>query len=908
VSSGADSKFARRIIAGAAALFVCLAVAFGRSSLPLARALAGNGGAVSGRSPDLVEREQWARAVLASAESESGADSLETADAMMRLAMALGFGARDADLAEVRRLAGRAIEIREAILGTDDPQVAAAMADYVGVLWSFRRYEEARPLAERALSIRLRSSREEDPALATSLYQLAALLNIEGDYAAAEPLYRRALAVWRRAPGDHRQDMASALHYMGVVRWNIGDTDGARRLIDESLAILQEALGTGHPLVAQRLALLGALSEAAGDRAGARVLYERAGAVWSKALGPDHPHVARSLTSLGNLQLKAGNPEAAKPFFDRALAIRIKAFGPAHPLVAHSLGDLGRVAEARGNGAEAERLMKDAVTILRKDPPTVAVDLASALIDLARVERSNGETARALALSIEGERRARTGFRRGSRGMPEADALRYQAIRTGGLDLALTALLELTGPRDEETAAVFGEVIRSRGLVFEEVARVNATGTPVGAPDGTGETIDPVRLQAALPPGSALVAYVRYEEPGRAGRVSRASYAAFVVEPVGSAPRVVGLGSADLIDALVGAWRAEAGADPRLRGTRRAEEAYRAAGERLRAAVWDPLADRMAGRRRVFLVPDGALGLVSFAALPAGAGRYMIEAGPRFDYLSAERDLLAAPRPRPAGAGALVMGAADFDTAEEPASVARDAADRTPPCGAVDALAFAPLPGTAAEAAEVATMMGRASDVTVLTGSLATESAFRRLAPGRSVIHLATHGWFLGGGCHPDPGGVLVDDDELVSGEDPLLLSGLAFAGANRRMPAGRDSGDGLLTAREVSGLDLSSVDWAVLSGCETGVGRVMDGEGVLGLRRAFHAAGAGTLIMSLWPVDDGAARAWMRGLYEGRLNGLPTDEAVAEAGLGLLRTQRQRGATTHPFFWGGFVAAGDWR
>ena len=100
-----------------------------------------------------------------------------------------------------------------------------------------------------------------------------------------------------------------------------------------------------------------------------------------------------------------------------------------------------------------------------------------------------------------------------------------------------------------------------------------------------------------------------------------------------------------------------------------------------------------------------------------------------------------------------------------------------------------------------------------------------------------------------------------------------------------------------------------MLSACDTGVGEVKAGEGVLGLRRAFQVAGARTLIMSLWAVEDESARAWMRALYEARLSKrLDTAEAVREASLSVLRERREQGLSTHPVYWAGFVAAGDWR
>jgi CHAT domain-containing protein len=186
------------------------------------------------------------------------------------------------------------------------------------------------------------------------------------------------------------------------------------------------------------------------------------------------------------------------------------------------------------------------------------------------------------------------------------------------------------------------------------------------------------------------------------------------------------------------------------------------------------------------------------------------------------------------------------------------------------------------------------------------------------VLHLATHGFFLDGLCPPAVGGTRSvgglstgqkSGPGLALGESPLLLSGLALAGANRRASAGPDDEDGILTAEEVTALNLEGVEWAVLSACDTGLGEIKAGEGVFGLRRAFQVAGVRTVIMSLWSVDDEAARLWMRTLYQHRLQKhLGTAVAMREASLSVLRDRRTRGQSTHPFYWAGFVAAGDWR
>jgi CHAT domain-containing protein len=208
----------------------------------------------------------------------------------------------------------------------------------------------------------------------------------------------------------------------------------------------------------------------------------------------------------------------------------------------------------------------------------------------------------------------------------------------------------------------------------------------------------------------------------------------------------------------------------------------------------------------------------------------------------------------------------------------------------------------------------------VATGGAADEATFKRLAPGRRVIHLATHGFFLDLRCAPGGEGGTRGVMGLVPaasgpepssppGENPLLLSGLALAGANLRDQAEAGDEDGVLTADEIAALDLSGTEWAVLSACGTGLGEVAAGEGVLGLRRAFLAAGTRTVFTSLWSVRDKPTREWMAALYRHRLlDGAGTAEAARAASLDLLRSRRAQGRSTHPFEWAAFLAAGDWR
>ena len=157
-------------------------------------------------------------------------------------------------------------------------------------------------------------------------------------------------------------------------------------------------------------------------------------------------------------------------------------------------------------------------------------------------------------------------------------------------------------------------------------------------------------------------------------------------------------------------------------------------------------------------------------------------------------------------------------------------------------------------------------------------------------------------------------------------MSGIALAGANRKPELGED--DGILTALEVEALDLRKTELVVLSACETGLGKVAGGEGLLGLQRAFQVSGAGAVVASLWSVDDAATRLLMEKFYENLwTKKLSKMESLRQAQLfvlregsvtGLLRGRPEldapvaipagQASRSPPFYWAAFVLSGDWR
>ena len=203
-------------------------------------------------------------------------------------------------------------------------------------------------------------------------------------------------------------------------------------------------------------------------------------------------------------------------------------------------------------------------------------------------------------------------------------------------------------------------------------------------------------------------------------------------------------------------------------------------------------------------------------------------------------------------------------------------------------MVFDPLPGSALEVRDVSATWKRwnhGEPYAQLIGADATRANFLDEAPNNRILHVATHAFVL---------------DRSCGDGNPLLHSGLVFAGANRNREAS------ILTAQQIASLDLTGVDLAVLSACNTGNGELRDGEGVLGLQRAFRIAGARSVVMTIWPVDDKVTGSYMHELYtELLVKQESTADAAWFSARELLLDRRAAGLSTHPWYWAGYIGSG---
>ena len=857
------------------------------------------------------------------------------------------------DMSSARDAWASGLALATRSLRPDHPAIARLLRRVAIAARAVGALQESRTLLTRAQEIVDHEFAACDPDAAGVLNDRALALRYDGDYAQARRLFSRALEITTKCLGPKHSSTVGIVYNQGILAQDIGDFGEARRFYQSAVDAWTSTLGPDHPYVARGIRSLALVAKQRGDLLSAERLYQRVLSIQRDALDPLHPDVALTLSDLAQLEMERGSLPLAHQRIKEAESIYRRSAAPLRP------GDLPSVLLSRGEIEMRERDFQSArATFDEARAMRERILGASHLLTaeagaaVASADFALGNYASAASAGLEAERVSRAFSQATIRYLPERQAMMYAASRPHGLDLALSAV---SGAYVTDLTPIADAVVRSRGVVLDELAarahgrvadatlltaRQKFANLTLRSLDGSDPSLlrllDAVRrekedaerafaehertgpadlptldaglreVQAALPERSALVAFSRYQRSVPASTSLTPSYIALIIKPGDAEVRAVTLGAARTLDDLINTWRTQARA--------RDEPTYREVADRMRRRIWDPLLPTLVGVSRVFIVPDGAINFVTFAALPASRGKYLLETGPVFHYVTAERDLIR-PAPATANTGLLAIGGPAFDDAP----IGRGAtASLRAGCAPAGSMTFADLPGTRDEILDVARIWRSTGDTTtLLSGTQATKRATIGALSKRRVVHLATHGFFLDSNCRPTApsptptravGGLVSSSSRRTVDASPLVLSGLALAGANNaaKRPA---ADDGILTAEEVASLDITGTEWVVLSACDTGLGEIAVGEGVVGLRRAFHIAGARTVIMSLWSVEDQSARAWMRELYRARFaRHLTTSDAMRTAALRVLDGRRARGESSHPFYWAGFVAVGDWR
>lgn len=693
-------------------------------------------------------------------------------------------------------------------------------------------------------------SLEVDPRNSYAVHNIAAIHENQGDDALALDGYLRAAAL-DHEDGDAVHE-ATTLVEAGRMMMHLGQEPQAAQSFATARGILEKAETPAE--LGELEYALGESHLRAGRAADALRHFQAAVALQEKV---DLLRLTDTLVALSHAQLAAHEAGAALESAQRSLEI-LRQYdsigGMSHAWVA-----IGEAQEALGRTDDAAAAYARAIEAIETWRRRLAGDESSRerffegwlkpyhrlLAFAAAAERVDeaftfAERARARVLVEVLQHGRRIGVRLLTPEEREREAAAELAVRT------LEIQREAGGDVSGGGPAGIGERLDAarRDLAAVRTALVNAH-AELRLARGEAAIVSPQDLAPVLADGSAAIAFTVTED---------ATYAfVLTADPRGAArPPTVRVRVTRLATGAK-AWRERIEAFRAALAARDLDVGREAC--RLYADLLGPLRAGMAGRRRLYLVPDAALWELPFAALQPSPGRYLIEdaslsLAPSLTALAAWR---ARPRPAPTAYTyeMLAVGESDFG--------------KTLPR----------LPAAIRQARAVAALYG--STARTLVGSDATEARVKGEAARARLLHFASHGVF-------EPASPLYS---------ALILAPEPAAGAD----------NGRLEAREILDLELPA-DLAVLAACETARGRIGAGEGVIGLSWAFSVAGVRNTVVSLWNVDAASASGLVLAFHRRVRGGADYAEALRDAALAMRRDPRTR----HPFYWAPFVLIGGGR
>ncbi len=814
-----------------------------------------------GRQKEAIE---WGTKSLAVTEELSGTESADYAQGLSDMA---GFHSRNGNYQEALALGTRAMDLRLRLLGAEHPDYAQSLNNLARYHSYLGNVMEAVRTGRKAVELKEKISGKNSPDYAQSVSNLAGYLSRMGNYGEAIRLGQEALHIRERVLGNHHPDYAQSLNNLAKYHFFLGDYTEAIALEQRALAIREDLYGKQHPEYATALANLADYYLKTGSTADALRCAGEALQIREAVVGDRHPDYAESLAGLAECHFANGNVAEAVALQERALALQQQVLGEEHPAYAQSLCKMAAYYSANGQQEQAEAYAFRATGQYTKVILNTFADLTSAERDLYWMKvkpwftrtilqlTEQHPSAKMMAGAYNGTLLAKGLLLKSEQEMvsllmESGDSVAVGAYRRLQADRALLLRLFET-PRGERMLSTDS---LQRVITKQERRLVKRS-------KAYGSYTAPLRVEwndiaRMLRPGDIAVEFVHYPSSLGEGR-----YAALVIAYQSAHPVFIPLMSDRQMEAV----------SPK--------EYY--TGGRLSQLVWQPLEDYLKKAKRVFFAPAGELYNIGVESLPLWQGEEGEVMSDRWDLyrLSSTREIVLSrangknvpPRSATIFGGMLYDAPAGGDA--QPAAKQKGGAKY--------------LPATKKEAGEIYRDFTENNIPANLNiGESATEKAFKQLSGhATAILHVATHGFYWTD-SEVREGGMdkklqfLSMYGNLDDADKALTRSGLLFTGANRALRGDSLQGrgdDGILTAKEISLLDLRGLRLLVLSACQTGLGKVT-GDGVFGLQRGFKKAGAQTLLMSLWKVDDAATRLLMSRFYHYLMQGTGKHEALRRA------------------------------
>ena len=824
--------------------------------------------------------------------------------------------------------------IWERTLGKEHPSYARSLNNVAILYRRMGKYEKAEQLYLESKAIKEKNEKNSDYAL--TLNNLAIFYEEMGAYKKAEPLYLEAAAVYEKVSGKEHPDLQAIRKNLADLYQEMGDYEKAETNYLEAKAIREKTLGKDHHFYASSLSGLAELYRKMKRYEEAESLFLEAKAIVQRTMGENNIDYTYDLLNLGNLYFDMERYQEAEALYREAIAIDEKILGKTHPKYASDLSALAALYVRTGQFEKAEPLLTTLFNNLQ-------AQLQAAFSFLSENEKEKFIRTQIEPYIAQIQSAALHIHSPAFQSLQYDVALLMKGVRLQASQRTLTYILQQQDPQALETYLNLLGVRRRLARQYQrpvaerqeiemlekqqedlekQLARLSATFRREQA----SVDIAYEAVKASLKPGEAAVEFVHFPYMNPASTDS-VLYGAVVLLPDDTHPHFVPL----FEEKKLTAWLGDVGVR-RLDYVDRLytfsdwgvgkvnEEEEELPG--LYELIWRPIDSLLQGIQTVYYSSSGLLHWLNLGAVPVDAetslsGAYHLRA------LAGTR-LLALPQEEEnaESRNVVIYGGVQYDydsTALAEAINNLEIAPAVDKEGEVLAFAYTKrsqrggswkyLRWTEKEGEAIHQLLLE-NDYAVQFhhGYQATEESFKQLgvqSASPHILHLATHGFFF----PDDPAEAGANGVDNRSGvevsafrraDHPMIRSGLILAGANgawnvAEPVTGRE--DGILTAFEVSQVNLSGTELVILSACETGLGEIHGSEGVFGLQRAFKMAGARYLIMSLWQVPDFQTQDLMVTFYTRWLEEKMTIPEAFRAAQ-----QEMREKYMNPYFWAGFV------
>ena len=824
--------------------------------------------------------------------------------------------------AEAIKLSNEALNIYEKVYGKEHPDYAGSLNNIASCYASLGNYSEAIKLGTEAINIYEKFNLKGHPDYARSLNNLASYNSSLGNYVEAIRLGTEALNIYEKVYGKEHTDYATSLSNLAGYHSELGNYKEAIRLGTEAINIRDKVYGKVHSEYATSLSNLAFYNSSLGNYSEAIRLVTEAMNVLEKLGLTEHPLYTITLNNLADYNSSLGNYSEAIRLGTEALSIRAKVLGEEHPDYAGSLNNLASCNASLGNYSEAIKLGTEAINIYEKTFGREHPDYAMSLNNLAGYSFDGGIWQLANYYSVQSSKLTsalikktfadltaaqRTMFwgmyngwyemwiHRFSYSMP-SDTLSLNGyngvLLSKGLllnsDIEFSKLIQESG--DREALAMYEDIkmlrlqinklrekpISERFANVDSLERIAQTkeSTLIERSKVYGDytknlVITWEQVQEKLSDKDIAVEFVSFPL-----NADSTMYIAYALKKDWEYPKMIPLFEEKDLQAV------------RARGS-----VY--GNDEVSKFVWKPLDEMMKEVENVYFAPSGELYNIAIESIPTheDGGQTLVGEHRNYYRLSSTREL-ALIKDKNSWHEAAVYGGLQYGMSvedmihEDGKYEKRNAATRSDSSPSyyitredregrdvgVEIQPLSYLKGTREEAIAIKEDLERQLISTQLfTDSIGTETSFKDLHGRKtSIIHIGTHGFFNDRKKKYEENNLQLlgmNQQAKVIEDDALTRSGLYFAGAdNARINGSKaipDSiDDGKLTALEIAQLDLRGLDLVVLSACQTGLGEIT-GDGVFGLQRGFKKAGAQTIVMSLWKVDDEATTEFMTTFFE---------------------------------------------